>query len=526
MSWDGYFQYGGNEVINCARTEVYAKHLPWFKPAYKNTSLAPMLGDEYISTVVDADNPWTDPERPESYDFYGAYPISVTGIEDSTRTSTVNQNVGDGGFATNLRHGTKAPVFNVLLVGENDAACDYGLAWLKQALLTGQCNEDGLPPLCYLSSEPQVDLDSADLIWVPDADIDIELDGGGPSDLGGDDLEDGSPYDGDGGDGFDDDGGDPDDPGGDDLDGGGPTDSGGDDDDDGGGPDESPVDMDGGVPSEESQSLVTVHIDPVDCLTPLMRSLHQVQFNSGPTVTAKYPMSTGGEAWNVNFSGVAQSPWEFGQEVPVIQGFLDPLVMDPWVGGLPDGAVIDLDGAIFSEKNCAPAPLAPLEDPLCPITIAPPLPPSIGLGCFKLPANWRRRQITIPSSYIPLWGDVVPKFEVHARQHDVRYLRLRFYADPQGDGDVSDDPCAFCGDIVISYIPAGFTLVFDASEREVYVIDGTQRRRRADAVVSAADGTPFDWPVLTCGVPYIVTLDLPQTQKPPVFDLSFFARAA
>jgi hypothetical protein len=525
MAWDGYFEYAGTAIINVSRTEAYAKNagLSWFKPYYKNTSLAPMLAETYRSPVIDNDAPWLDPSVPESYEFYGAYPVSVTGIEDSSRTSTVTQNVDDGAFATRLRHGNKSPVFNVLLIGETDAACDYGFKWLKQALLTGACDEDGLPPLCYLASEPQVDLDDSQLVWVAD-DGGTDLDGGAPTDLGGDDLDDGSPYVGDDDDFEPDlDGGDPDDIGGDDLDGGDPDDIGGDD-IYGGGPGGSAVDLDGGTPFG-GEVLVSVDINPADCLTPLMRSLHKVQFNSGPTVTAKYPMPSGGEAWSVTFSGVAD-PWEFGSEVGVIAGFLDPDVTDPWVGGIPDGGVIDLDGAIYTETHCTPIPAAPLEDPLCPATIAPPLPPSLSLGCFELPANWRRRQITIPATYIPVWGEVVPKFEVHATDVDVRYLRLRFYADPDGDGDISDDPCAFCGDIVISYIPAGYTLVFDSADRAVYVIDGTQRRRRADSVVSSADGTPFEWPILTCGVSYIVTLDLPQTQAPPVFDLSFFSRAS
>jgi hypothetical protein len=491
MAWLGWVSYGGTEIINVARTETYCAwaRLPWFKAVYKNDSLAPMLGETYISPTVDNSAPWLDPNAPESYDFYGVYPLSVTGIEDSSRTSAVTQNVGDGAFATTLRHGSKSPVFNVVLVGESDAAVDYGFKWLKQALNTAACDDGGLPALCYLASEPHVDLEGSDLTWVT-----VEDTGGG------DDL----------------DGGTPSDAGGDDVDGGGPTDlSGG--------------DLDGGTPSEAALSgrqLVAVDIDPTDCLVPLLRSLHQVQFNSGPTVTAKHTLPSGGEAWTVTFSGIAQEPWEYGEEVEVISGFLDPTVIDPWVGGLPDGASIDLDGAILNEDACTPEVLAPLEDPLCPTTVAPPPPPSITLGCFQLPANWRRRQITIPSTYIPVWGEVVPKFSVHANDADVRYLRIRFYTDTDGDGDVTGDPCAFCGDIVISYIPAGHTLVFDASQRQVYVTDSAHRRRRADAVVSSADGTPFEWPILTCGVNYVLTLDLPQTQAPPVFDLSFFSRAA
>ena len=150
----------------------------------------------------------------------------------------------------------------------------------------------------------------------------------------------------------------------------------------------------------------------------------------------------------------------------------------------------------------------------------------MALGCYDPPQNWRRRQITIPATYIPLWGEVVPVFNVHARTTDVRNLRLRFYADVDSDGDISDDPCAYCGDIVVSFVPEGFTLVFDGVNRQVYAYDAHQNRRRADSLVFSTDGTPFDWPLLTCGMGYIVTLDLPQTQYPPVFDLSLFSRAS
>jgi hypothetical protein len=170
--------------------------------------------------------------------------------------------------------------------------------------------------------------------------------------------------------------------------------------------------------------------------------------------------------------------------------------------------------------------LTALTDPLCPAVIPPPLPPSVAMGCYTAPVNWRRRQITIPRQFIRLWGEVVPKFSIHARDADVRNLRLRFYSDVDGDGTIVDDPCAYCGDIVVSYVPQGSTLVFDASERRVYVVDSSQLRRSAEQVVFATDGSPFEWPVLTCGFGYIVALDTEQTQVPPVFDLSLYSRVA
>lgn len=491
MAWEGYVQYAGNEIINVARVEAYARQasLGWFKPIYENDSLGPMLGESYVSPLHD-DAPWVDPDRPESYRFCGAYPLDVGGLEDSSRASTVTESIRDGGNPGRLRHGTKAVTFNVILVGEDDQAVSYGFDWLKQALLPGPCggggSDCGGDDLCYLSAEPEVDLDGVEITIVSAGSVPpVDLDGGGPGD-GGDDI----------------DGGDPDDDIVDDFDGGTPFDS-------------------------DSAVVVTTSVDPADCMTPLLRSLRNVLVNSGPSISAKRNLFGGGAVWTVTFTAVAGEPWEYGAEVGVIEGFLDPDVTVPWVGGvIPEGGYADLDGALFDETVCEEPVLAALQDPLCPAVVPPPLPPSVTMGCYTAPVNWRRRQITVPRQYTTLWGEMVPKFAIHARDDDVRDLRLRFYADVNGDGDISDDPCAFCGDIVVSYVPVGSSLIFDASERQVYAVDATQRRRRAEQVVFATDGSPFEWPVLTCGFGYIVTLDLPQTQPPPVFDLSLISRVA
>ena len=223
---------------------------------------------------------------------------------------------------------------------------------------------------------------------------------------------------------------------------------------------------------------------------------------------------------------MAGNPAEFGEEVPVIEGFLDPDVKVPWAGGvIPEGAMIDLDGFIAVDTECDTIDVGAIYDPLFPATILPPAPPNVPLGNYHPPVNWRRRQFTIPKTYVPLWGDVVPLVQVHARTADVRNLRLRFYADPYTVGDISDDPCSYCGDIVVSYVPLDHTLVLDGVEQIVYVVTPGGTRRRADSLVYKTDGTPFEWPSLSCGFGYIVTVDLPQTQAPPVVDLSLYPRA-
>lgn len=266
-------------------------------------------------------------------------------------------------------------------------------------------------------------------------------------------------------------------------------------------------------------------MDPEDCLTPLVRTLYKTVFPAGPTVTRKRPMSDGGEMWIVTFTATCGESSAYGAEVPVMIGFLDPDVTVPWAGGVvPDGGVIDLDGSIYTEESCAPKVYEPIYDPLCPQIAPPPAPPNVPLGCYIPPANWHRRQFTIPKQYVPLWGQVVPKIEVHAIE-EVRNLRLRFYSDVFNIGSIDDDPCAYCGDIVLSYIPPNHTMTFDGVNRRVSMLSPGGVRRSADSLVFSTDGSPFEWPAMSCGHGYIVTLDLPQQQVPPVVDLSLYARA-
>lgn len=434
MAWPGYFTYAGQEFINAQRTQVYAKHAGagWFKGCYGGDDLGLMLGENYRSAMLDP-APWTDPNAPESYDFFGVYPLDVTGIEDSTREGTVVESLGDGGTVGRVRNATRAVVFSVALVGSSDCAVEYGMRWLRRLLLGAACGVQANEAcagsdMCYLSCEPVLDWNH----------------GGGP-------------------------------------------------------------------------------LDALNCLDPYERSLRRVVFNTGPTITNKQEISDGSVVWTATMTATAGNPWEFGAEVPIVVGFgsvTEPYVCDP-------PGLINMNGPIVDDSSCRPTSYFPVFDPMCPAFIEPPAPPSVPLGCYVPPVNWKRRQFTIPEEFIPLWGEVVPKIEVHAPATvEVRNLRLRFYADVDGDNNIDDDICAYCGDIVISYVPAGQTLVLDGSDQLVYVESaGGEGKRRADSLVFSTDGTPFEWPVLSCGFGYIVTLDAAQTASLPKVDLSLYSRA-
>ena len=502
MTWNGYVEYDGTELINVARVEAYARHHSWFKPLFGNEVLGLMLGDKPYRSPLQDDAPWTDPDQKESYDFLGAYPLDISGLEDSSRTSDVTESLTDGGVPGRVRHATKSIVFSVALLADSDAGADYGMKWLRRALMGGVCGPTSPSDcfgatLCYLASEPE-----ADLLEVPWGTTAADADGGAASGTG--------PTV---------------------ADGGNAASSGAPDPDILGDPFLTGGDATSAVPLlTRTLSLFAVKTisgdDPVECLTPYLRSRYDVVFNNGPTITSKRTLSDGGAVWTVTFTGVAGIPWEFGPELEVIRGFLDPNVTVPWAGGVePDGAAIDLDGYMLSdESECDQADPSPLYDPLHPALVLPPGVPSVPLGAFTPPVNWRRRQITIPKQYVPLWGEVVPRVQIHARDADLRNLRLRFYADPFLVGDISDDPCAFCGDMIVSYVPQGSTMILDGVDETVNVVSAGNVIQRADSLVFASDGRPFAWPKLSCGFGYIVTLDLEATAPPPVVDLSLVER--
>ena len=435
MAWDGLFSYAGQEFINAPRTMAYAQHagVGWLKGCLGGSDLGLMLGENYRSPMLDP-APWTDPDAPESYGFYGVYPLGTTGIEDSTRIGTVVESTGDGGTVGRIRNATRAVVFNVALVGASDCSVEYGMRWLRRLLLGAACGSQASEScsggdLCYLSCEPQLD-------W-----------------------EHGGTY-----------------------------------------------------------------LDVLGCLDGYERSLRRVVFNTGPTVTSKQDTSDGGAVWTATMTAVAGNPWEFGVETPIVEGFghaTHPYVCDP-------PGLVNMNGPIVDDKSCKPVTYQPVFDPSCPSFIEPPSTPTVPIGCYTPPANWKRRQFTIPEEFIPLWGEVVPRISIHATAtKEVRNLRLRFYADVDGDNNIDDDICAYCGDIVVSYVPPGETLVLDGSDQLVYVESpGGEGKRRADSLVFATDGTPFEWPVLSCGFGYIVTVDIAQTETMPMVDLSLYPRAA
>lgn len=508
MAFEGYFEYAGVEVVNVARTEAYAAHMPTFKALYNNDLLPQVLDRQftYLSPAQDL-APWYDPDVPESNDFYGAYPLSVSGIENSSRSSTVIEFTVDGGVPGRLRHGTKSVVFQVVLVGASEAAVEYGMTWLRRALLGPVCAEDTLSTkqalgadLLYLSAEPRYEEETSGVWQKPGSGSGLfRPDPNDPTILLVDPDASGSDYVG-----------------------------------------RQDADTLLVGPSEESYSdpyspdvlvindpqtgnpVVGAFDSPRITYLRYVKRLRRFAVNNGPNVTTQNRLSCGGAAWVVQFTGVAGSPYQFSADRPIIQAY--GATSSPWVPGVEAGTATPAGSpSTFTDPVCDSGTYTPLYDPLCPALIGPPSVPNVMAGCWVAPSQWQRRIITIPSSNVPIWGDSAPIITLYS-QAGARGVRIRFYDDPDGNYSPNDDPCSYTGDLVATYIPPGGTMTIDTAFQEVFVETTLGRARRADSLVVSTDGTPPKWPTLSCGYGYVLTIDTVGSTMPTV-DVSLTARS-
>lgn len=149
MAYTGYMRFGDVELANLARLKAYAGslNLPQVVLPQNYDWIREAAGDpEYSTPAVDI-APWYDADIAASADFGGVMILTAEGIDSSTRESTVSEYTVDGGNGGRLRNGTKTIVFTANLSGRTEAACEYGLRWLKRMLRQRDCV--GTSQFCY-----------------------------------------------------------------------------------------------------------------------------------------------------------------------------------------------------------------------------------------------------------------------------------------------------------------------------------------------------------------------------------------
>ena len=152
------------------------------------------------------------------------------------------------------------------------------------------------------------------------------------------------------------------------------------------------------------------------------------------------------------------------------------------------------------------------EDPDCPTPPAPPGPPEITNACVAQPTTYTRTVVSIPDDTVPRNLTAYPVITLVAGSSDVRQARIRFWENPSNLTIDQLDPCSYDGEIIVSYLAAGATMVIDGVLREATVSLPGFPEQNANHVLYGPDGGPVDWPELSGGIPYLVTLELDSAQ--------------
>lgn len=241
------------------------------------------------------------------------------------------------------------------------------------------------------------------------------------------------------------------------------------------------------------------------------RTLQNVGMTDGVTISDRYGGASacgtcgGCPMMEVQFTLTAATPWAYWDPTTV-------LTQAAWTSAdLPQGCItwVHSTAACSSTgSDCPDVATMPLYDPSCPPSTTIPDLPIIEDDCACLPLSRRRKVIAVPAADVPVWLDAVPVMELFSGNTPLRNVRLRWYQNPLGrttPDDIGD--CAWCSEVNISYVPASSSLGVDGTRQQLVVTLPGGGVQSAAPVVSGPSGGPLLWPTMTCGTPYLISIE-------------------
>lgn len=235
-------------------------------------------------------------------------------------------------------------------------------------------------------------------------------------------------------------------------------------------------------------------------LEPYERTFHNVRCTTGVQIINRITSTSGAYFIEVDFLFTAGNPHPYSIPTPVTT---TPLGSSYFTDTTPVAA---LDDDWLFDPNClAPTP--------------PPSAPAVPVDCIADINAWRRYYVAIPAQDVALWSASVPTVGINSKASPIEQVRVRLHPNPFGYTPEQVDPTDYCSEFIVSYLPAFTRLALNGTTRRAFATKGGKATVSADHLLYGTGGVPMSWPELTCGVAYVMTVDVPQTASIDDFDL-------
>lgn len=559
MAFRGWLRFAGDEIANSQRLKAYvAAGLVPSGTELKGCDDCDTLNilndeDPYRSPLLDQ-APWYDVNDQSTWEFAGLQILDISGLEGSTRTATFTELAAGGAVSARPRNASRVVAVSALLMGATPESMTAGMEWLSSVLkgggCLGGCGGDELcivtacPELCDESTDPDSPLidfpiSPTDPGWLPiggtyasgihrflpsgaegilaapvqgpyddfTAHWSVTSTGGpftvwlGAVDVDGNELDRGDPI-----------------------------------------PVGFTLDVDYHTTSmfegdwrpaiwvSTPGALVTLEVTHReyrtvdDCSRPFIRNYRDVVTISGPTVTDRIGGDdcSGVEFLKVTWTWQVGSPYIYQVDQPLVTGM--PSNMNS-----PVSVALGVETAVPGPGTFNPCisfgevPKTSLcQDPCCVAYIPPPALPVVADPCRPTTQfQYTRSTAQIPPRYVPVNVDGTLRIELLNDSRPKVGVRVRVYMDPIGNGLAGVSECDFCSEWNVTYMPGNGRLVIDGSmmENTAYCA-GSDTGETATTVRGPHYKPVSDWPILTCGVGYVVVVDVPQIYQddcPPYY---------
>jgi hypothetical protein len=159
----------------------------------------------------------------------------------------------------------------------------------------------------------------------------------------------------------------------------------------------------------------------------------------------------------------------------------------------------------------------------CTVPPAPPRPPNIPSDCIVDVGVWRLYYVHIPSINVSDWLSTVLTLHVKSGSVSASQVRIRFYPNPFSLDASQIDRNSWCAEQIIAYLPAHTVLTLDGVSQRAWAEVNGGSALSADHLLYGTGGTPATWPILSCGISYLVSLEVPINAPEGNIDVEAFA---